>query len=139
MFRVFGGRSLPLALGGADANLLAMNKSVFALLIGSALLVGCDQSQPAAKPAEEKVGQNPIDAPTDYLKTVAKAKKTAEAGVDTASLNSAISMFQVDKGRNPKDLNELVTSGTLKELPKPPYNMKFEYDAEKGTVKVVAK
>jgi hypothetical protein len=116
-----------------------MKNSVCALFVGACVLAGCDKPQPAAKPAEEKVGQNPIDAPTDYLKTVAKAKKSAEAGVDTASLNSAISMFQVDKGRNPKDLNELVTSGTLKELPKPPYNMKFEYDAEKGSVKVVPK
>jgi len=114
-----------------------MNKSVIALLTGSALLVGCGQSDPAAKPAETKVGQNPVDAPTDYLKTVAKAKKSAEAGVDTASLNSAISMFQVEKGRNPKDLEELVSSGTMKALPKPPYNMKFSYDATAGTVKVV--
>ncbi len=116
-----------------------MNKSVIALLTGSALLVGCGQSDPAAKPAESQVGQNPVDAPTDYLKTVAKAKKTAESSVDTTSLNSAISMFQVEQGRNPKDLNELVTSGTMKALPAPPYNMKFEYDAAKGTVKVVPK
>jgi hypothetical protein len=114
-----------------------MNKSVIALLTGSAILVGCGQSDPAAKSADTKVGQNPVDAPTDYLKTVAKAKKSAEAGVDTASLNSAISMFQVEKGRNPKDLEELVSSGTMKALPKPPYNMKFSYDATAGTVKVV--
>ncbi len=116
-----------------------MNKSVIALLFGTALLTGCGQTDPAAQPAESQVGQNPVDAPTDYLKTVAKAKKSSEAGVDTASLNSAISMFQVEQGRNPKDLNELVTSGTMKALPTPPYNMKFEYDAAKGTVKVVPK
>ncbi|MGV3753932.1 MAG: hypothetical protein ACO1QS_00955 [Verrucomicrobiota bacterium] len=118
-----------------------MNKSVIALLLGSALLVGCSKSEPApaAKPAEPKVGENPLNAPTDYLSTVAKAKKTAEAGVDTASLNSAISMFQVEKGRNPTNLNELVTSGTMKALPNPPYNMKFDYDAAKGAVKVVPK
>lgn len=119
-----------------------MNKSVIALLTGAALLTGCGQPEPAAKPAEakpaeSKPGENPLNAPTDYLGTVAKAKKSSEATIDTTSLNSAISMFQVEKGRNPKDLEELVTSGTIKALPKPPYNMKFSYDATAGTVKVV--
>jgi PBP1b-binding outer membrane lipoprotein LpoB len=113
-----------------------MNKSVIALLAGTLLLSGCGQSE-TAKPAEAKPGENPLNAPTDYLGTVAKAKKSTEATVDTASLSSAISMFQVEKGRNPKDLNELVTSGTIKELPKPPYNMKFSYDAATGAIKVV--
>jgi PBP1b-binding outer membrane lipoprotein LpoB len=118
-----------------------MNKSVIALLLGSALLAGCSKSEPApgAKPAETKVGENPLNAPTDYLSTVAKAKKSSEATVDTASLSSAISMFQVEKGRNPKDLDELVSSGTIKALPTPPYNMKFSYDATNGVVKVVPK
>lgn len=111
-----------------------MNKSACALMLGAALLAGCGQSDKKDAP-----GQNPLNAPTDYLGTMAKAKKSAEGTTDVVSLNSAISMFQAEKGRNPKDLNELVTSGTIRELPKPPYNMKFEYDAAKGTVKVVAK
>ncbi|MCD6051778.1 MAG: hypothetical protein K0Q55_3187 [Verrucomicrobia bacterium] len=117
-----------------------MNKSVIVLLLGASVILGCDkpasETAPATKPAE-KVGENPLNAPTDYLGTVAKGKKSAEATVDTASLSSAISMFQVEKGRNPKDLDELVSSGTIKALPKPPYNMKFTYDAATGAVKVV--
>jgi hypothetical protein len=120
-----------------------MNKSVMVLLVGASILVGCDKPAPApapaAKPAGEKVGENPLNAPTDYLKTVAKAKKSAESSIDTVSINSAISSFQAEKGRNPTNLNELVTSGTIKQLPNPPYNMKFEYDAAKGEVKVIAK
>ena len=119
-----------------------MNKSVIVLLLGASIIVGCDkpasETAPAAKPAE-KVGENPLNAPTDYLGTLAKGKKSAEATVDTASLSSAISMFQVEKGRNPKDLDELVSSGTIKALPTPPYNMKFSYDATNGVVKVVPK
>ncbi|HEY1174426.1 MAG TPA: hypothetical protein VGH19_23880 [Verrucomicrobiae bacterium] len=119
-----------------------MKKSVLVLLLGASIIAGCDkpasESAPAAKPPE-KVGENPLNAPTDYLSTVAKGKKSAEAGVDTASLSSAISMFQVEKGRNPKDLEELVSSGTMKALPTPPYNMKFSYDAATGAVKVVPK
>jgi len=116
-----------------------MNRSVIALLVGTALLAGCSKSDPAAKPAEAKPGENPLNAPTDYLSTVAKPKKSTEATVDTASLSSAISMFQVEKGRNPKDLDELVSSGTIKALPTPPYNMKFSYDAATGAIKVVPK
>jgi hypothetical protein len=122
-----------------------MKKSVCALLAGASILVGCDKPAPApapapgAKPAEEKVGENPLNAPTDYLKTVAKAKKSAEGSIDTISINSAISSFQAEKGRNPTNLDELVTSGTIKQIPAPPYNMKYNFDKEKGTVTVVPK
>lgn len=116
-----------------------MSKFVPALLAGAALIIGCGKSEETAKPAESKPGENPLNAPTDYLGTVAKGKKSAEATVDTASLSSAISMFQVEKGRNPKDLDELVSSGTIKALPTPPYNMKFSYDPATGAVKVVPK
>ncbi len=49
-----------------------------------------------------------------------------------ASLNQAIQMFQVDKGRFPKDLNELVSEKLINSVPDAPYGMKLDYDATTG-------
>ena len=46
-------------------------------------------------------------------------------------------MFNVQKGRNPKDLNELVTEKYIGEIPAAPYGMKLDYDANSGAVSVV--
>ena len=46
-------------------------------------------------------------------------------------------MFNVEKGRNPKDLNELVRRSSFPKIPAAPYGMKLEYDAAAGKVKVV--
>jgi len=66
-----------------------------------------------------------------------KAQQTAVKTVDTASLNQAIQMFNVENGRNPKDLNELVEKKFIPKIPAAPYGMKLEYDAATGKVKVV--
>ncbi len=122
-------------------------KHHFSLLAAVALaLAGCSKEEapapapntPAAKPADSSSG-NPITAPVDYLGAVAKAKKVAEKGIDTASLNQAIQLFNAQEGRFPKDLKELVTQKYLNSIPEAPYNMKIEYDAAKGEVKVVPK
>jgi hypothetical protein len=103
------------------------------------LLVACGDSAPPAAAPSSTSGGNPVTAPVDYLGAVAKAKKTAEGGIDVAALKKAIDAFSVDEGRLPKDLDELVTKQQLPKLPDPPYNMKFEYDAKTGNVKVVPK
>jgi hypothetical protein len=46
-------------------------------------------------------------------------------------------MFNVQEGRYPKDLNELVEKKYMRVLPEPPYGMKIVYDPNTGTVKVV--
>ena len=43
----------------------------------------------------------------------------------------------VENGRNPKDLNELVEKKTIPKLPDAPRGMKLDYDATAGKVKVV--
>ena len=57
--------------------------------------------------------------------------------MDTTSLNQAIQLFNVENGRNPKDLNELVEEKFIPKIPAAPYGMKLEYDATAGKVKVV--
>jgi hypothetical protein len=78
-----------------------------------------------------------LTAPVDYLGALAKGKQVAEKTIDTSSLNNAIQLFNATEGRNPKDLNELVESKFIRELPQAPYGMKLVYDADTGRVTVV--
>jgi hypothetical protein len=113
------------------------------LLLGAAtslLLAGCgEQSSPPAQTTNATTSGNPLTAPVDYLAAVGKAKQSAVKTVDVTSLNQAIQMFNVDMGRFPKDLNELVTEKFIPKIPDAPYGMKIEYDANSGKVKVVKK
>ena len=63
--------------------------------------------------------------------------RTAGKTVDTASLDKAISMFNVDKGRYPKDLNELVQEKYIPKIPPTPFGTKLSYDANSGRIEVV--
>jgi hypothetical protein len=80
---------------------------------------------------------NPLDAPGDYLKSSVKAQREANMSLDTNSLTKAIDLFNVEKGRNPKDLDELVKEHYIPVVPKPPYGTKIVYDAKSGQVNIV--
>ncbi len=114
-------------------------RSLFFLAAGL-VVVGCGKKDaaPTTAPAtNQTVGPNALTAPVDYLGAVGQAKKHSEKVIDTASLNQTIALFNAQEERFPKDLNELVTMKYLPSVPKPPYGMKFEYNAGSGTLKVV--
>ena len=110
------------------------------LLAMAAVLFGCNDKSntpaPAAATNAAASGSSPLTAPVDYLSAVARAQQSAVKTVDTVSLNQAIQQFEVDRGRNPKDLNELVQEKYIPKLPQPPYGTKLVYDPGTGTVKV---
>jgi hypothetical protein len=115
-------------------------KTLFCFSVAaSLLLVGCGPSsdKPAQPTNGAASGSSPLSAPADYVGALGKAQQTAVKTVDTASLNQAIQMFNVDQGRNPKDLNELVEKKFIPKIPDAPRGMKLEYDATAGKVKVV--
>lgn len=104
----------------------------------AALLVGCGkETTPSDQSTNAATSSNPLDAPGQYLGGLAKGQQNAVKTVDTTSLNQAIQLFQVDKGRYPKDLNELVSEKFIPKIPEPPAGMKITYDASSGTVKIV--
>ena len=105
-----------------------MKNVLLASMVLGLVVIGCGKSSDAPSVAT---------APTDYLKSVTDAKHSADKTVDTASLAKAVDMFNVQEGRFPKDLNELVTKKIIPQIPTPPVGMKIEYDAKTGTVKVV--
>ena len=115
-------------------------KSSFCLsLAASLLLLGCGQStdKPAQPTNGEAGGGSPLSAPADYVGALGKAQQLAVKTLDTTSLNQAIQMFNVENGRNPKDLNELVEKKLIPKIPDAPRGMKLDYDATAGKVKAV--
>jgi len=112
------------------------------LLITTALgllLIGCGEksNKPSQGTNAAASDGNPLNAPANYLGGLAKGQQSAVKTVDVASLNQAIQLFNVQEGRFPKDLNELVEKKYLPKIPEPPRGMKVIYDANTGTVKVV--
>src|SRR5262245_23863092 len=108
----------------------------FALAVS---LIGCGEKSggKGASGTNAATGGSLVDAPTDYLKAAVKAQQDSVKTVDTAALDKAISMFNVDKGRYPKDLNELVQEKYISKLPPTPYRTKLSYDANTGKIEVV--
>jgi hypothetical protein len=79
---------------------------------------------------------NPVTAPVDYVGTSVKQEQKAVKTIDTTSLNQAVQLFNVQEGRYPKDLNELVEKKYIGKLPDAPAGMKLSYDANAGKVSV---
>lgn len=110
-----------------------------ALLPLAALLIatGCKPSGDSPSSTSTNSSAGVLQAPADYVGALGRAQQNAGKTADIASLNQAINMFQVDKGRFPKDLNELVQEKYIGKVPEAPYGMKIDYDATTGQVKVV--
>ena len=117
-----------------------MKMPLFVCLLAG-VVAGCSdsskKSEPAAKTNAPTESGSLLTAPVDYLNSAAKAQQSAVKTVDVTSLNKALELFNVQEGRFPKDLNELVEKKFIPEIPKPPFGTKIEYDANAGTVKVV--
>jgi ABC-type Fe3+-hydroxamate transport system substrate-binding protein len=114
-------------------------KTIILLALAAAFATGCgdNSSKTSQTAATNAPDSSAASGPADYLGALARSKQTADKTIDTASIDKAIQLFQVDKGRLPKDLNELVTEKFMPQIPKPPVGMKFSYDATTGVVKVV--
>ena len=113
---------------------------LMAAISATVLLVGCgEKSSPTRASNTNATTGNPVTAPVDYLSAIAKGQQSAVKTVDSTSLNKAIQLFNVDHGRNPKDLNELVQEKYIPQLPAAPFGMQLSYDPNSGEVKVVKK
>ncbi|MCW5552428.1 MAG: hypothetical protein KIS67_09690 [Verrucomicrobiae bacterium] len=112
------------------------------LLIIAALglcLAGCGgkSETPTGTTNPPATSGNPLDAPGEYLGAVVKGHQKAVKTVDVATLHQAIQLFQVQEGRYPKDLDELVAEKYISKIPPAPVGMKIVYDPQAGSVKVV--
>ena len=103
------------------------------MLVAAALVMGgCGKEQNSPPPA----AATPANAPAGYVGALARGQQVAVKTVDVTSLNEEVRLFNVQEGRNPKDLDELVAKQYIAALPHPPAGMKFVYDAAEGKVSV---
>ena len=108
----------------------------FIFLAGALVVFGCGKEQAPSTPAPPAQAASPANH-DGYLGTLVKGQQIAVKGIDTASLNQEVQLFNVQEGRLPKDLNELVAKQYLSKLPDAPAGMKLTYDATSGKVAVV--
>ena len=105
---------------------------------GALVIAGCGKEEPQAPAAHPPPAQDAAMPNRDgYLGTVVHGQQVAVKAIDTASLNQEVQLFNVQEGRFPKDLNELVAKQYIGKLPDAPAGMKLNYDAASGKVTVV--
>ncbi len=117
-------------------------KTCRGLIVVAAALVlnGCGKEQTSPPPSTPAPAAAPAPTPptadNGYLGTLMKGQQKAVKTIDVTSLNVEVQLFNVQEGRLPKDLNELVTQHYVPQLPPVPAGMKLVYDAAQGKVSV---
>ena len=114
-----------------------MKAIVLLPVVALLFLTGCGQSGGSSQSSTNTAENVAKAEKVPYIGAMVKAERNATTTADMASLKPAIDQFQVDKGRYPKDLNELITEKYISKVPEVPYGMKIDYDPATGTVKVV--
>src|SRR5437870_4652467 len=98
-------------------------KIPFCLLSLAAIVLAAGCGDKSSKPGSASSSTNssssgnPLTAPVDYLSAAGKAQQSAVKTVDVTSVNQAIQLFNVERGRYPKDLNELVQEKFIAKIP----------------------
>ena len=85
----------------------------FISIAAAALLAGC-----GGKSGSGAQGTNSVSTATNgfggYVKSLGEAQRTADKTIDVSYINQAIQLFNVQEGRNPKNLQELVPNYVAK-------------------------
>ena len=90
------------------------------------VLVGCGKGEQSA--AEVAV------APVKYFGAAVTNQQIATKTIDVVALNQEVQLFNVQEGRLPKSLDELVAKQYLGQLPVPPVGSRLVYDPAQGKV-----
>ncbi|HDN97698.1 MAG: hypothetical protein DRP67_04510 [Candidatus Omnitrophota bacterium] len=89
-----------------------------------------------SKKKEKSEELTPLNAPAKYGETLGRALKKAEGLKEVIYLRNKINTFQIEEGRYPNSLEELVEKGYIDEIPRPPKGMEFVYDPKTGSLEV---
>jgi hypothetical protein len=120
------------------AYIARMKGIVLLPIVALFFVTGCGPSSSSSQSPSTNAAANATNADNvPYYGAMIKAKRNAITTSDVATLKPAIDQFQVDKGRFPKDLNELVQEKYISKVPDAPYGFKMDYDPATGVVKVV--
>jgi hypothetical protein len=112
----------------------------FSIAAGALLLAGCGNN--TSNPTQTtNTSSSPPSAPApsgdNYGSALANAQNRAIDVVGMTALQEAIRNFNVNEGRYPKDLDELVSSKFLAKIPPAPRGKRFNYNAATGDIKLV--
>ncbi|MCM8777644.1 MAG: hypothetical protein NC905_05225 [Candidatus Omnitrophica bacterium] len=107
-------------------------KIIMGMCIAGILLSSMSCSR--KKKTEEEL--TPFNAIEKYGGVMGTAMKKSKAMDDVLYLKNKINTFQVQEGRYPYSLNELVEKKYIDRLPEPPKGMSFRYDPSTGNVSV---
>lgn len=114
--------------------------SFFISIAVAALLAGCGGKTGSTPQASNTASTNSVNTATNgfggYVKSLGEAQKSANKTIDVSYINQALQLFNVQEGRYPKTLQELVPNYVAK-IPDAPIGSKLVYDPASGTVKVV--
>src|SRR5271170_6472714 len=94
-------------------------------LAGALGIVGCGKEQSSEQPPAPAQSAPASGGGGGYLGTLAKGQQVAVKGIDTASLNQAVQLFNASEGRFPTNLDELVAKQYMAKLPDAPNGMKL--------------
>jgi len=83
---------------------------------------------------DDKSREEVTESPHDYREMLDRARsKQTEASLRT-DLEQAVAEFRQKRSRLPTNLYELISSGVMTEIPKPPEGKAFSYDPVQGNV-----
>src|SRR5208282_4176230 len=101
--------------------------SFFISIAAAVLVAGC-----GGKSGSTPQSTNTVSTATNefggYVKSLGEAQKSADKTIDVSYINQAIQLFNVQEGRYPKNLQELVPNYVAK-IPDAPLGSKIAYDA----------
>ena len=120
-------------------ELFAMRPLSYLACCGWLLAAGCgNEPEPAPKtpapPAPESTPKAEAPSPAPARAPVAPQQPPGGVASETVNaehfgqLSQALLTFRRDKNRAPKDWQELLTTGYLKQMPKPPAGRRYMFD-----------
>jgi hypothetical protein len=101
-----------------------------AVLVSAILAGGCGKGDKAASNSSD----NLVTAPVKYIGAAVTNQQIATKTIDLVALNQEVQLFNVQEGRYPKTLDELVAKQYLGLLPTPPVGSRLVYDPVQGKV-----
>ena len=109
-------------------------------LVAGLVVTGCGKKDNSSTTSTTVTSANNAQTPpaaNNYGSTLVNAQQAAVKTVDVVSLNQAVQLFNVQEGRFPTNLDELVSKQYIGKLPAAPNGMKLVYDATQGKVTTV--
>ena len=114
-----------------------MKTSFCLAALGALVLTGCgNNSSNSPQPTNAAPAAQTPAAGGNYGSSLANAQNQAVSVLGQTSIQEAIRNFNISEGRYPKNLDELVSTRFLSQIPPAPRGKKYDYNAATGEIKL---